>query len=551
VVCGCATAKISRIHEEAGRPTVPVTAKGTSAAAAGDANIARASTALQPPARADRSAPSAGLSSRDDTQTADLRAPVPAPPVVPPASAAYPIDLETALRLAEVENPTIAAARAAVTEALAAQLAARVLLLPSLNAGTNFHLHTGNLQRSSGKILNLTEQSLYFGGGARTLAAGSIGIPAVNLVGTLTEAWFEPLAARQRVIGANFGAQATFNDILLDVVLLHLDLLASQAILDAQRLTESQVYQLSVVINDFAITGEGRTADANRAQAEWKLRRAAVQRADEALAVIAARLANRLNLDPAVRLRPVGGPLVPIDLIALDTPTSDLIQYALSRRPDLAARTADVAQAEIHHREEIARPWIPTVWLGYSGGAFGGGSNVVPPLLAHFGGRTDFDVRVFWTIMNMGAGNLSLINQRDAQVGEADAHRVAMINQVRKEVTAARADALAARTEIEIARSELSSAENGFREDLDRSRENLGRPIEVLNSLNLLGDARVHLVKALLRYDQAQFRLFVALGSPPPAPQPPREDVPPPPVTTPLRAPLNLGAHSIHLGLGG
>jgi outer membrane protein TolC len=473
---------------------------------------------------------------------------VPSPPVVPLPTAEYAIDLSTAMRLAEQENPTIAAARAAVTEALAAQLGARAILLPSLNAGTNFHLHTGNLQRSSGRILNLTEQSLYFGGGAGTVAAESVGVPAVNLLGTLTEAWFEPLAARQRVIGSSFLAQATFNDILLDVVLLHLELLANQSVLDAQRLTESQVYQLAIVTNDFAITGEGRTADANRAQAEWKLHRAAVQRADEAVAVTAARLANRLNLDPSVRLHPVGGPLVPLNLIALDTPAYDLIQYALRRRPDLAARTADVARAEVHHREEIARPWIPTVWLGYSGGAFGGGSNVVPPLLAHFGGRSDFDVQVFWTLMNLGVGNLSLINRRVAQVGEAEARQVATINQVRKDITAARADALAARAEIDVARSELASAENGFREDLDRSYQNLGRPIEVLNSLNLVGDARVNLIRAILHYDQAQFRLFVALGSPPPMIDAPKADVPPP-VTTPLRAPLNMGAHSIHLGL--
>ena len=201
----------------------------------------------------------------------------------------------------------------------------------------------------------------------------------------------------------------------------------------------------------------------------------------------------------------------------------DLIEYALSRRPDLAARTAGVALANVRHNQELARPWLPTVWLGYSAGGFGGGSNVIPPTLAHFGGRSDFDVRLFWTISNIGIGNLSLQQRRLAQLNEAEAQRVGTINRVRQEVTSARADALAARAEIDIARSELASAENGFREDLERSRQNLGRPIEVLNSLNLLGGARVNLIRALLRYDQAQFRLFVALGSPPPLLTPPQE----------------------------
>jgi outer membrane protein TolC len=485
---------------------------------------------------------------KPNTRQEDLNVPVPSPPEIPPPRGEYPIDLSTALRLAEAENPTIAAARARIIEALALQTGARALLLPSFNPGANYHLHTGNLQRGSGKILNLTEQALYFGGGAEAVGSNTVQIPAVNIIGTLTEAWFEPLAAHQRVVGSSFTALATANEVLLDVALLHLELLANKATLDAQRLTERQGHELAVIVNDFAVAGERRTADANRAQADWKLRRAAVQRAEESVAVTAARLASRLNLDPTIRLHPAGGPLVPINLIALDTPTHDLIASALQNRPDLAAQSAEVARAEVHYHEELARPWIPTVWLGYSAGVFGGGSNVVPPILAHFGGRSDFDASLFWTIMNLGAGNISLQNRRYAILGEAEAQRVRVINQVRQEITSARAEALAARDQIEIARSELASAENGLREDTERSRNNLGRPIEVLNSLSLVGGARVNVISALLRYDQAQFRLFVALGSPPPLLEPPQENLPPPPLTTPLHVPLPVAGHPFKLG---
>jgi outer membrane protein TolC len=229
---------------------------------------------------------------------------------------------------------------------------------------------------------------------------------------------------------------------------------------------------------------------------------------------------------------------MPLNLIALETPNFDLIQYALRQRPDLSARSAEVARTEVEYHEELARPWLPTVWVGYSGGGFGGGSNVVPPLMAHIGGRSDFDVRVFWTLMNLGTGNLSLQNHRFASLGEAEAQRVRTINQVRKDITSARADAQAARREIEIARKELFSAETGLLQDQLRSRQNLGRPIEVLNSLNLVGGARVNMVRAVLRYDQAQFRLYVALGSPPPLSSPQRDDIPLPPAPTPLRAPI-------------
>ena len=212
------------------------------------------------------------------TRQSDLRVPVPSPPVVPPPLGEYPIDLSTALRLAEAENPTIAAARARIIEALASRRARGHCSCPRSIPAPTTTCTRATFRRSAGKVLNLTDQSLYFGGGAGAVVAGTIPIPMINIVGTLTEAWFEPLAAHQRVIGSSFTALATANEVLLDVALLHFELLGNQAILEAQRLTERQSHELAVIVTDFAVIGERRTADANRAETDWKLRRAAVQR---------------------------------------------------------------------------------------------------------------------------------------------------------------------------------------------------------------------------------------------------------------------------------
>ena len=157
------------------------------------------------------------------------------PPVVPAAPADYPIDLSTALRLAEVENPEIAGARQQIFTALAALQGARVLLLPSLNGGISYHGHNGNLQRSSGRILNLSEQSLYIGGGARTLAAETIGIPMVNISSQLTDAIYNPLAESQHVDQIRLSAVATTNSVLLDVATLHFDLISAEIALRPAR----------------------------------------------------------------------------------------------------------------------------------------------------------------------------------------------------------------------------------------------------------------------------------------------------------------------------
>jgi outer membrane protein TolC len=455
------------------------------------------------------------------------------PPVVPPAPQEYPIDLTTALRLAEVENPEIATARQLVGEALAQQQQAYALMLPILNAGVTYHGHAGNLIRSSGRILSVSSQSLYIGGGARTLAAESVNIPAVNIASPLTDALYEPLAARQRVAATRAESAATANEVLLDVALLHLDLLRAEASLRLRRETEAEAAEVARLTTAYAKSGQGFQADADRGQSERLLVTREVQRGEEEVAVASARLARRLHLDPVVRMRPVAAAIAPIALIDLSSPTEDLVRVALQRRPEMAARAARIGEAEARYRQELARPLLPTVWLGFSGGVFGGGSNLVPPNLGNFEGRTDFDVRAFWTLQGLGFGNLALQKRQLASVGQRVGEQSETIARIRRELAAARGEGLAAREQVEITRRQLSSALDGFREDLARIRGTVGRPIEVKNSLQLLNQARQDHLAAIIRYNQAQFRLFVALGSPPPLDRPADEPLPPAPVASP------------------
>ena len=458
------------------------------------------------------------------------------PPTIPQAAAPHPIDLSTALRLADVQNPAIGEARVLILGALAERQAARALLLPNLNAGGNYHDHTGPLQRSSGTIFRLNEQSFYFGGGARSVAAETVAIPAVNIASPLADAIFEPLAAQQRVVGARFNASDTANKVLLDVASLYLDLIGAEAILEARRAIAVDSDRIAGSVASYAATGQGRQSDADRAEADRRLFQLDIQKAEERVAVASALLAERLNLDPSAQLRPLAGPLEPLELINPEAPPDELIRSAVARRPDLAGREALVAQAEYQVRQEQARPFLPTVWLGFSGGAFGGGSNLTTTPLGSFAGRTDFDVRAYWTVLNLGAGNASLIKRRKAQAGQAMADRSRVVNQIRVEVSTARAQSLANRARVVNARLGLRTAEDGYREDQIRLRETLALPIEALDSLRLLSEAQVSLIDAITRANRAQFALFVSLGSPPPL------DTPTVGSTLPTLPPLAAGA---------
>lgn len=454
--------------------------------------------------------------------------------VIPPAIEERIIDLPTALHLAESENPTIALGRQAIVEAVALNTAARAMLLPSLNAGGNYHLHQGVLQTSFGQIRNVNEQSLYLGAGARTLAAETLAIPGVRIFSHLGDALFAPLAAGQIVSSRSADSVAISNQTLLLVVERYLALAMAEASLDAIHRGEDSMRVIVLATAAFAKIGQGREGDFNRARADALLLHAEEQALQEEIAVASAELSRVLHLDPSIRLRTQPGTLEMVQLVDPSYTLEQLVEIAQSARPELAARAADIAAAQYHVRQEMTRPLLPVVSVGFSGGAFGGGSNRqdlgVPAFWQTFGGRTDFDVMAIWSMQNLGFGNLAIQRRACAEREQAVAARGLIANQIAREVGNAFAAIEAKKREVQFAVKRLDSAIRGAREELERTRGGESLPIEAINSVNLLGEAGQALAAAIGGYDLAQFKLFVAIGQTPHAalPDPARSQAPPP-----------------------
>jgi outer membrane protein TolC len=437
----------------------------------------------------------------------DLQAAPPAPEAV--------LDLETAFQLAGVDNPTIALAQEAVRASEAQQLQARALLLPSLHAGTDFNLHRGNLQASSGIIRDVNRQSLYVGGGAESVGAGTVTVPAVLVFAQLADAVYEPRATGQLVTARRFDAQAVQNTTLLQVATRYFALLGAEESLRAIRQSESELEEVVRLTANFAKTGQGRTGDAERAQSEALLLHAAEERSEEEVAVAAAELARLLSADPSVRLRGPDSPIPLVELVDPRQPLNELIAIARRNRPEMGARTAALAANLTRLREERLRPLLPSVTVGFSSGEFGGGSNLADSSFGHFNGRMDFDVSAIWSLEDFGLGNLARQRRRRAEVNEAEADRLRVVNLIRREVAEAHALSAARRRQLDISRGQLQTAQEGYQLDLLRAKNLQALPIEVLNSVNLLTAARQEFIQSLVEYDQAQFQLFVALGQPP------------------------------------
>ena len=114
-----------------------------------------------------------------------------------------PIDLNTALQLAGVQNPELLIARQRVVEAAALRQLAAAQFLPSINPGMNYDTHTGVLQQSNGNILSVNRSAVYVGAGANAIAAGTVNIPGVLLTGNVAEGVYGFLVSRQIVRSAS------------------------------------------------------------------------------------------------------------------------------------------------------------------------------------------------------------------------------------------------------------------------------------------------------------------------------------------------------------
>jgi outer membrane protein TolC len=442
--------------------------------------------------------------------------------VIPVTGQEYPVDLSSVLQLAETQNPTIALGREAIQEALALQLQARGMLLPSLNAGTMYHLHQGPLQQSKGQILKVEEQSIYFGGGDWTVGSQTVAVPAVHIFGHVGDAYFAPLVAAQVVASRTASSRAIENTNLLDITSRYLALVGAEGELYAIRKSEQGLMQVVRATSAFAQTGQGRVGDANRARSQALLLHAQELQAQENLAVAAAELSRTLNLDPSVRLRTAAGMIEVVHLVDPSYRLEELVPMALGARPEAAAASADISAADYRLQAERARPWLPVISVGFSAGGFGGGGSQGGDgaLFQNTGGRTDFDVFAVWTLQNLGFGNAALQKQERANRDDAVARRGLVLNQIGREVADAFVLSERRQQELDFAMRRLNTAANGAREEIARTRGGEALPLEAINSVNLLTDARQELVRAIVAYDLAQFQLFVAVGQTPSAAMP-------------------------------
>jgi len=250
------------------------------------------------------------------------RAQVPASPSRATTNNIYPIDLPTALRLANAQNLDIQIARERLKEAKANHESALELFFPWISPGAAYRRHENRIQDVAGNIINADKQSYTVGG-------------VLTAQMDLGDAVYKSLAAKQLVNAADHALESQRQDSTLAAAQGYYDLAKAKAIVEVvkEALSISQDYQKQ--LHDAVGAGIAFKGDELRVQTQTERYQLALRQALEQQRVAAARLAQVLHLDSAVELVPQDTDLVPLTLVGTNAPLDSLVQQALRSRPEL------------------------------------------------------------------------------------------------------------------------------------------------------------------------------------------------------------------------
>jgi outer membrane protein TolC len=152
-------------------------------------------------------------------------------------------------------------------------------------------------------------------------------------------------------------------------------------------------------------------------------------------------------------------------------------------------------------------------------------------------------ISLFWELQNLGFADRAIARRSQADHEVAALKLLKVENQVAAEVVAAYKARVAAARRMKRAAPAVAEGLESLRLNLVNIRRGAGlqgatRPIEVLQPVQALAQARTDYLDAVLAHNRAQFRLYRAVGqlpiiSPPPAPAAPATAPPSLPAPTP------------------
>jgi outer membrane protein TolC len=458
---------------------------------------------------------------------------LPLPPLEP-GDLRFPINLATALRLADARPLIVAAAQATAWVAEAQLQKAGVLWIPSFMVTSSYVRHDGPIDFNGGVNVPQGENSL------GQNAPGSFGKPlnqnlnwfiaGVGLyqVVATTDVIFQPLASRQDLNAKRWDIQTAKNDALMEVARSYFNVHrfrgqyagALYTVKEGRRL----IAAIETISRDLAPAVE---VDRARNMLAFLEQQAVMAR--ENWRVASADLTQILRLDPRAVCEPLEHDHLQVTLIDPSRSLDDLIPIGLTNRPELAAHKAQIEAALVRIRQEKMRPLLPSIlitgWQTPGGmipqaSIFGTGNGGKLNLWSF---RDDISTQMVWQLDSFGIGNAALIKKRRGEQSQAVVALFQAQDAVAAEINQAQA-------KVQMAASRVVQAERSLRTGIVtylRNFEGMGQtrrfenvlelifpPQVVVFALKLLHTAFHEYFNTVADYNTAQFELFHALGYP-------------------------------------
>src|SRR5690606_34401431 len=203
-----------------------------------------------------------------------------------------PVDLPTALRLADERNLDIAIALATVDETTARAAQARLLAVPTLRAGSTIDRHHDNIQETSGLVVDVDRASRYTNFGA-------------GLSVDIADAIYRPLAARRIRDASAAAADANRHRVFAQVAIAYLELARANGERTIVQRALDRANDLAALTSDYAEAGEGLPADAEMAAVQPLLLAQRAAATEARLVAASVELGRLLRLEPGVHPMPL------------------------------------------------------------------------------------------------------------------------------------------------------------------------------------------------------------------------------------------------------
>ena len=427
----------------------------------------------------------------------------------------FPINLATALRLSDARPLIVAAAQAGVWVAEAQLTRAKVVWVPSFDAGADYIRHDGGGPDFNKGVMTAPSVNFFYGG------AG------LDKVIALTDAFYEPLIARQVLNARHFDIQTAKNDALLATADAYFRVHQSRGMYAAALYCVERGHDLVERIAQLSRELVPRD-EVDRAQNMLADIQQKATSAREFWRVNSADLTQVLRLDPRAVVVPLEPDQLQLTLIDPAMSLKDMMKIAITNRPELGSNRALVQAAQSRVQREKMRPVLPVVLLNgfqsagmlIQAGFFGLGPNTS---LNQWAGRVDVSVQLVWQLEGFGLGNMARIKQQRGAQSDAIVELFNAQDRVVAEVTAANARLQSAAARVGQAHNALRTGIITFNGNYEGLRQTtrfgdvlvlVYRPQEAVYALELMLVAYNEYFMTVAQYNRAQFELFHALGYP-------------------------------------